>query len=116
MLSEAEMVSRFLLVWRGEAKGFVNTCSTYILIWILHSGNLSLLQFLSLISLNGSDFGSAMELGHYYKIHFQQGGKLFALSKMTDWTINIALSRVQIDYYNLLHPAIYKEMPPQYSL
>lgn len=111
MLSEAEMVSRFLLVWRGEAKGFVNTCSTYILIGILHSVNLSLLQFLSLISLNGS-----MELGHYYKIHFQQGGKLFALSKMTDWTINIALSRVQIDYYNLLHPAIYKEMPPQYSL
>lgn len=72
------------------------------------------MQFLSLICLNGSDFGSAIELDHHYKIPFQLWGKLFALSKMTDWTINIALRRVQIDYYNLLHPAIDEEKPPQF--
>lgn len=40
------------------------------------------------------------------------GRKLFALSKMTDWTINITISRVKINYYNLLHPTTYKETPP----
>lgn len=60
------------------------------------------MQFLSLIRLNGSDFGSAIGLDHHYKTHFSWRGESFVLSRMNDWTINIALSGVKIDYNNLL--------------
>lgn len=99
-------------------------CEHMLHLWGLNINSNSLLwqlvtndsmQSASLICLNSFHFSFTIELGHYYIIHFhwREGGS-FTLSKMTDWTINIALSRVKIDYYNLLHPTIYKEMPPLY--